>query len=121
MSENIHAIIHSASTAAAAAGAGLAQLPGSDSIIIVPIQTAMIIAIGHEHDIEITKSVALSVLSQASATIAGRTISQILMGWFPGIGNAINASTAFALTEAIGWGADSIFEEQKSKQTQRSS
>ena len=33
----------------------------------------------------------------------GRTVSQILIGWIPGIGNAINATTAAGLTEAIGW------------------
>jgi len=27
-------------------------------------------------------------------------------------GNIINASTAFAITEAIGWGADTILEEE---------
>ncbi len=29
--------------------------------------------------------------------------SQVLVGWIPGIGNAVNASTAAALTEGIGW------------------
>lgn len=32
-----HGIIHGASLAAAGAGAGLAQIPGSDSAVIVPI------------------------------------------------------------------------------------
>jgi uncharacterized protein (DUF697 family) len=33
------------------------------------------------------------------------------VGWIPGFGNAINASTAFAITEAIGWAANDIFNE----------
>lgn len=33
----------------------------------------------------------------------GRLVSQALLGWLPGIGNAINASKAFTLTETIGW------------------
>ena len=39
----------------------------------------------------------------------GRLLSQVLVGWVPGFGNVINASTAAALTEAIGWAADSYF------------
>ena len=39
-----HAIIHTASASAAAAGAGLAQLPGSDNAVITPIQLASYIA-----------------------------------------------------------------------------
>lgn len=38
----------------------------------------------------------------AAATV-GRTASQVLVGWIPGIGNAINATTAAGITEAMGW------------------
>ncbi len=55
-----------------------------------------------------TNAIALSTLTAASAEITGRTISQLLVGWIPGWGNAINATTAFSVTEAIGWAADSI-------------
>lgn len=41
--------------------------------------------------------------------MAGRGISQVLVGWIPGYGNAINATTAAAVTEAIGWAADAYF------------
>lgn len=110
--DKIHAIIHSAATAAAAAGAGLAQIPGSDNAVITPIQMAMIAAIGEVHGQKLSKAVALSTLSSASAGIAGRTVSQVLIGWIPGLGNTINASTAFAITEAIGWAADSLLERE---------
>ena len=33
----------------------------------------------------------------------GRAVSQVLVGWIPFVGNAINASTAAALTESVGW------------------
>jgi uncharacterized protein (DUF697 family) len=111
--EKIHTIIHGAAASAAAAGAGLAQIPGSDNAIITPIQIAMIIAIGEVHDQQLSKGVALSTLSAASAGIAGRTLSQFLVGWVPGYGNAVNATTAFAITEAIGWAADKILSEQE--------
>ena len=105
---SIKIIIHGAASASAVAASGLAQLPGSDNAVLVPIQSAMIIAIAHENDQELTKAAALSLLSSVSAGIFGRAVSQILVGWIPGFGNAINAATAFSITEAIGWAANSI-------------
>lgn len=98
-----HAIIHAAATAAAAVGAGLAQLPCSDAAIIVPIQVAMIISLGAVFGISITESAAKTAIAEALGTTIGRGISQVLVGWLPGIGNAINAGTAFSITEALGW------------------
>ena len=110
--DKIHAIIHGAASAAAAVGAGLAQIPGSDNAVITPIQIAMITAIGEVHGQQLSRSAALSTLSAASAGIAGRTVSQVLVGWIPGLGNVINATTAFAITEAIGWAADGVLERE---------
>ena len=109
--QQVHAIIHSASAAAAAAGAGLAQIPGSDNAIIAPIQLAMIMSIATVYGQKLDKAAALSVLTAASAGIVGRTVSQLLVGWIPVAGNIINASTAAAITESIGWAANSILSE----------
>jgi uncharacterized protein (DUF697 family) len=98
-----HGIIHTASGAAAAIGAGLAQIPGSDNLAIIPIQVGMIISLGAVFGIELTESAAKSTLATVTATIVGRGVSQFLVGWIPGIGNAINASTAAAVTETFGW------------------
>ncbi len=111
--QKIHGIIHTASVACAGIGAGLAQVPGSDSVAIIPIQTTMIIAIANEHAVTLTKTAAADLLLTFTATMGGRLLSQVLVGWVPGFGNAINASTAAALTEAIGWAANSYFEESK--------
>lgn len=35
--------------------------------------------------------------------IIARVISQIVLGWVPGAGNAVNSATAAAITEAVGW------------------
>ena len=105
----INTIIHSASLAAAGAGAGMAQIPGSDSLAIVPIQIAMITAIALEHGHSISKASAISLISTQAATMAGRKLSQFLVGWIPITGNIINASTAAAITEAMGWLASSYY------------
>lgn len=111
--QRIHGIIHTASAACAAIGAGLAQVPGSDSLAIVPIQTGMIISIAREHGFPLDKAVAAQLLLTFTATAGGRTLSQVLVGWIPGYGNVINASTAAALTEAVGWAADAYFEKSE--------
>lgn len=110
--QKVHGIVHAASTAAAAVGAGLAQLPGSDAPVLAGIQTTMIIAVALEHGAAITKAAAADLLLTFAATHVGRGISQWLVGWVPGWGNAINATTAAALTEAIGWAADAYFGEE---------
>lgn len=97
-----HAIIHTASASAAAVGAGLAQLPGSDNAAITPIQLAMTVSLGAVFGIQLTQSAAAALASVAAATV-GRAVSQVLVGWIPFVGNAINASTAAALTESVGW------------------
>ena len=107
----IRTIIHSSATAAATAGAGLAQIPGSDNAVIMPIQIAMIISIAEVHGQALSATAAASTLTAASAGIVGRTVSQVLVGWIPAIGNAINATTAFTITESIGWAANAILTE----------
>lgn len=98
-----HAIIHSASASAAAVGAGLAQVPCSDNLVIAPIQLAMTVSLGHVFGIELSESSAKAAMASAAATTVGRTAAQVLVGWIPGIGNFINAGTAASITEAMGW------------------
>lgn len=115
-SQKIHAIIHSASAACAGIGGGLAQLPGSDSLAIVPLQTAMILSIATQHGVDLTEAAAADLVLTFAATQGGRLLSQVLVGWMPGVGNLINASTAAALTEAIGWAASAYFEKEEANQ-----
>lgn len=98
-----HGIIHAASAAAGGVGAGLAQLPGSDNAFIIPIQIAMIISLGAVFGIKLDESAAKATLGTATATLVGRGISQVLLGWIPGFGNALNAATAAGVTETVGW------------------
>ncbi len=105
-------IIHAASVAAGGIGAGLAQLPGRDSLAIAGIQTAMTISLGAVFGITLDESGAKAIMASSVGTTVGRTISQILVGWIPGVGNAINATTAAAITEALGWKIANEFDEK---------
>lgn len=98
-----HGIIHAAAVAAGSVGAGLAQIPGSDNAVIVPIQTTMIISLGAVFGVNIDESIAKATLATTTASLTGRAISQFFVGWIPGIGNIINAATAAAITESTGW------------------
>jgi uncharacterized protein (DUF697 family) len=108
--KKIHGIIHMCALACGGIGAGLAQIPGTDSAAILPLQTAMIVAIASEHGVSIAKGAAADLILTFSAALVGRTTSQLLVGWIPGLGNIINASTAAGITEAIGWTAHRYFE-----------
>ncbi len=98
-----HAIIHVATLAAGGVGSGLAQLPGSDTVPITAIQVGMVISLGAVFGMKIEKSVATSIVGGFLSAASGRFISQILVGWIPGLGNIINAGSAVAITEALGW------------------
>lgn len=76
----------------------------------MPIQGAMIVAIALVHGRKISDGTATGLIGTFGGTVVGRTISQVVVGWIPGFGNAINAATAAAVTEAIGWSAHKYFE-----------
>ena len=63
----------------------------------------MIISLGAVFRKKLTQSTARATLETATATLVGRSISQVLVGWLPIYGNIINASTAAGVTETIGW------------------
>lgn len=110
-----NAIIHSASVSSGMVGAGLAQVPMSDNFIITPIQIGMTIALGKVFGIEIDKSASKAMVVSQVAAITGRSASQLIAGWIPGVGNSINAATAASLTETIGWIIAKEFEKKRDK------
>ena len=107
-----HTIIHGASAAAAAVGAGLAQIPLSDNAVITPIQLGMTFSLAKVFGVKLSEATALAMLTAASTGVAGRAISQALIGWVWGIGNLVNAATAAGVTEAAGWLLAVEFEKQ---------
>lgn len=106
-----HQIIHTSATAAAGVAAGTAQLPCADQFPIAAIEVNMVREIGKVFGQKVTETVAKGIISAVAGATVGRTISQVLVGWMPGIGNTINAATAASVVEAIGWGAASHFDE----------
>ena len=90
-----HTIIHTASNA-----------------LLTPIQLTMTISLGKVFDIELTETTAKAALGSVAASTIGRAVSQVLIGWIPGLGNAVNATTAAGLTESMGWALAKDFDNQ---------
>lgn len=110
-----HAIIHSASALAASVGAGLAQLPCSDNIPLISIQTTMILALGSVFGVRLNQSSSEAVLATTMASVSGRVLCQLILGWVPILGNVVNAATAVGITETIGFAVMSDFSNRSVK------
>lgn len=114
-----HTIIHSSACLVGTIGAGFAQLPCSDNAAIVPVQLAMIISLGSVFGIRLQQSKAESMLGTATATILGRNLSKVLVGWIPVFGNAFNAATGAGVTELIGWAIANDFASRSRTKSKR--
>lgn len=94
-------IIH-ASAAAAAAAAATTVIPGSDAMAIMPIQIAMATAVCKEYGVPVSKGVLRSTIYASLGKIVGQAGAGLLLRWTPIAGNAVRASVAFGVTEAVG-------------------
>lgn len=113
--KKLAAILDSCSTkihiAAAAAGtAGASPIPGSDAPIIAAIQATLIYTINSEfeldEDLKNSAAIATGILGVTALAQIGKTVVSNLLKFIPVagtlIGGAVSASTAVALTEALG-------------------
>ena len=103
-------IIHGAAVAGALAALIMAQLPASDNLILVPIEIIMVIRLGGVYRMNLRESISTSLVVGSIATLIGRGISEFLVGWIPIAGNIINALTAAAVIEFLGWAVVRGFE-----------
>ena len=70
----------------------------------------MVIALGEVFGVPLSESAAKSLVAGLSGVAVGRMVSQVLLGWIPVLGNAVNATTAAGITETLGWKAARRFE-----------
>lgn len=76
----------------------------------------MATSLGKVFGITLNQSAAKAAVASVGAATVGRATSQVLIGWIPGLGNIINASTAASITETIGWIMATEFEKEKNLQ-----
>ncbi len=94
-------IIHGAS--AAAAGIGLAPIPGADIGPICAVQAGMIVALAAVFDMSITTEAAAATAKTAIVGNMGKMIVSGILKVVPVLGSGVNATVAAALTETLGW------------------
>jgi uncharacterized protein (DUF697 family) len=100
--------------ASAAAAAVFANpIAGSDAILLVPLQIAMILHLGRLHGMEITAAVARSLLSTLGSTLAGRFVYQQLISFIPVVKNFAGPVLAFSLTYLMGQIVNSMFKNNR--------
>lgn len=99
-----HAIV--AMTAASAAGFAAVPIPFPDAFILVPLQVTMLASISFTFGLRIDErfrsTIIGSIITGAGGTLTGRAIVASILQMIPGVGSAINAYTAAALTTAFG-------------------
>ena len=77
-------------------------VPGSDAIVLAPIQIAMIVHLGKLHNIQVTKGVVAGLLSSLGLSFSGRFIFQSLISFLPFAKNLVGPPLAFGLTYNLG-------------------
>ena len=122
LEKKCHIAIHAATTAAAAAGA--IPLPMADAGPITAAQIGMIVSLGKIFDITITQATAKSIAGIVMAQKTGRFLFTNILKSIPGAGTVaggiVGASTAVALTEALGWiVADDFFRIYNGEESER--
>lgn len=113
--DKAHTIIHGATVAAAAASGAMAQgaIFGADTAILTGIHVGMVAALGELFGQSVTKQAAMAILGTYAGAGVGIYGVKALLGWFPGIGNAANATISGGYTEALGWWCFKYFDEKK--------
>lgn len=96
-------IIHGSALIGGLVASGLAQIPASDNAVLVPLEIIMVLTLGHVFGIRLRHSYRISLILTAAATMIGRAVSEVLVGWIPVIGNLFDALTAIAVIEGLGW------------------
>jgi len=117
MKEGSKTWVHVASAAAGTAGAS--PIPGSDAPIIAAIQSTMIYKINTEFELDADNAKMTSVLTGIMGVTAlaqiGKALVSNALKFIPGagtlIGGAISATTAIAITQAVGHAYIAVLEE----------
>lgn len=69
---------------------------------IMPIQVAMVTAVSREYGVPVSAGVIKSTVYASLGSIVGKAGAGILLRWTPIAGNAVRASVAFGVTQALG-------------------
>ena len=96
-------IISEACIKAGAIGFGLAQSFAADAVILKKIQKNMAKKLANVFGCSFTETYLTSLVSTYFSSLIGKKIENSILNIIPGLGNAVNASTAVGITRKLGW------------------
>jgi len=94
---------------ALSAAIAVEPIPVVDSILLAPVQIAMVIHEGKIYGKKITKSVAGALINTIGLSFIGNELFLMLVGFFPGVKQALGPSIAFSLTWVSGLIVNELF------------
>ena len=94
--------IHSAALLAGTVGL-LSPIPGSDAVLIAPIQAVLVLKLGSVYGVRPSAAALKSAGYAALGQVMGKSSARILTALLPGVGSVVRAGVAASVTEAIGW------------------
>lgn len=99
--EKAKEIIHNATIASSTAAGATAQIAafGADFLLATPIVLNMVIELGEIFGQTIDRTTAENLARRYGSTYFTKTI----IGFFPIIGNVVNAAMTYSLVESLGW------------------
>jgi uncharacterized protein (DUF697 family) len=106
----VKAIIHASAFEAGCVGFVTAQIPG-DRFVIGSVQVDMVIRLAKVYRKRMDRSTALAMVKACVASSLGPEAVNQVLKYVPGVGNIANTTVAGSVTEAIGWTAVKIFED----------
>ena len=95
--------------ALSAATVAVEPIPIVDSILLAPVQIAMVIHQGKIYGIKVTKTVASGLINTLGLSFIGHELFLILVGFFPGMKQVLGPSIAFSLTWVSGLIVNELF------------
>lgn len=100
-----------------AAAVAINPIAGSDAILIVPLQIAMILNLGRLYGIPVTANVARGLVNSLITTLTGRFAYQAFISMFPVIKNIVGPGLAYSLTYVMGRIVNEMFKNKKLEAT----
>lgn len=94
----------------------LANTIAGDAPILFVLTSAMIIQIGDLCGKRIDWESAPTIAANLLGAVAGGYLAAKLITWIPFMGNMLNASITFGITQVIGWAAFAMFNEGMSQE-----
>lgn len=94
--------IHTAGVVAGAVGF-LTPIPGSDAVLIAPIQAGLVLRLASVYGVRLPAAALKSAGYAALGGVLGKGAARLLGSLIPGFGNVVRAGVAASVTEAIGW------------------